>query len=503
MSRIRPLHAIAAEANRERLIWAVRVRWLAISGFSVLAVLAWLAGVLPSLRPGAVAAVSSSILNALNHWSVARWRHVGLVSALAIPADVVLITYLIVHTGGTQSPFVMLYVVQVVATAMLVDLVIAAAAALASALCLLLALWLQPVDAVTTLALAPRGGIYQVIWGLFLLYCLSLLTLLGGYIAERLRRSEGDLADRNEHLRGALTSLESAHADLQRTIERLTSTEAQLVQSEKMRALGQFVAGIAHELNNPIGFVAANLEHLRRSVAALAQMLTAYAGAPVDPGVRAELAARRGALRVDELVEDLPSVLADCEEGARRATEIVAALRAFARDDRAGAWTRIDVAERLERTLALLRHRLSGMVAVVRDYGAVPAVPCCPGQLDQVLLNLIANAIDAVGGQGTIHIGTTVEHDPAPAPRRGPHVAVSVRDDGVGMAPDVRTRVFEPFFTTKAEGQGTGLGLSISYAIVERHGGVIAVESALGQGTAFVVYLPLEQSVAAVEQQDR
>jgi two-component system, NtrC family, sensor kinase len=492
VGRIRPLYAIAAEANRERLIWAVRVRWLAIGGFSVLAVLAWSAGVLPSLRPGAVAGFSSLALNALNHWSVARWRHVGVVSALAIPADVLLITYLIVQTGGTQSPFVMLYVVQVVATAMLVDLVIAAAAALASALLLLLALSLQPVDAVTTLALAPRGGVYQVIWGLFLLYCLSLLTLLGGYIAERLRRSEGDLAERNEHLRGALTSLGSAHADLQRTIERLTSTEMQLVQSEKMRALGQFVAGIAHELNNPLGFVAANLEHLRRAVSSLATMLSAYAAAPLEPGARDALAAQRGALRVDDLVADLPSVLEDCEEGARRATEIVAALRAFARDDRTVAWSRIDLAERFERTLALLRHRLDGGITVVRDYGAIPAVPCSPGQLDQVLLNLVSNAIDAVGARGTIRVATAVQYDPPAAPRRGPHVAVSVRDDGVGMTPDVRSRVFEPFFTTKPEGQGTGLGLSVSYAIVERHGGTIAVDSAPGQGTAFVVYLPLE-----------
>jgi signal transduction histidine kinase len=496
MDRIRPLHAIAAEANRERLLWAVRVRWLAIAGFSVLAVLAWSAGVVPSLRPGAVAASSSLALNALNHWSVVRWRHVGIVSALVIPADVLLITYLIVHTGGTQSPFVMLYVVQVVATAMLVDLVIAAAAALASALCFLLALGLQPVGALTAPAPAPPGGIHQLIWGLFLLYCLSLLTLLGGYIAERLRRSEGDLAERNAHLRGALTALESAHADLQRTVERLTSTEAQLVQSEKMRALGQFVAGIAHELNNPIGFVAANLEYLRRAVGALALMRAAYAAAPLEPGTRQALTAQRGALRVDELIDDLPSVLADCEEGARRTAEIVAALRAFARDDRRGGGSRIDVAERLDRTLALLRHRLGSGITLVRDYGRVPAVPCVPGQLDQVLLNLLSNAIDAVGARGTIRIATTVESDPAAAPGRGPHAVVSVRDDGVGMAPDVRTRVFEPFFTTKPEGHGTGLGLSVSYAIVERHGGTIAVESAPGQGTTFVVYLPLEPRLA-------
>jgi len=494
MEGIRPLRDIAAAANRDRLLWAVRVRWLAIGGFSVLAVLAWLTGVLPALRPCAVAGLASGAINAANHWCIVRWRYVRAVTALAIAADVLLITYLILHPGGAHSPFLMLYVVQVVATAMLVDLLVAAVGALASVLCFLLALWLGSSDALTALAPPPRAAAYQVIWGLFLLYCLSLLTFLGGYIAERLRRSEDDLAERNEHLRRTLGSLEHTHADLQRTVERLQRTEAQLVQSEKLRALGQFVAGIAHELNNPIGFVSANLEHLRGGVDALDQMLGVYARASVGSAAATELAARRQDLRVDQLLDDLPSILHDCTEGARRAAEIVSALRAFGRSDRPGAWSRVDLRERIERTLALLRHRLADEVTVERDYAELPPVECIPGQLDQVWLNVLANAIDALGGRGTIAVRTRLAPHCAALPYPGAHAVVSVRDDGDGMAPEVCARVFEPFFTTKPEGQGMGLGLSVSYGVVERHGGTITVESTAGRGTTFTVYLPLERA---------
>jgi signal transduction histidine kinase len=412
------LRAIAAPANRERLLWAVRVRWLAIGGFSVLAGLGWLAGALLALPQCMGAAVVAGVVNAVNHWCVVRWRHVRAVTALAIPADVLLITYLTLHTGGTESPFVMLYVVQVVATAMLVDPVVAAAGALASALCFLGALGLRPLA--SAVGTVPRGSAYQGIWGLFLLYGLGLLTYLGGYIAERLRRSEGDLAERNRTLAEALASLGHSHADLQRTVERLKSTEAQLVQSEKLRAVGQFVAGIAHELNNPIGFVAGNLEHVRRAVGALEQMLDTYGQVPVGAPVAAELAARRRTLRVDELRADLPSALQDCEDGARRAAEIVGALRTFGRVDGPGAWSRIDLRERLDRTLALLRHRLTGAITVHRRYGVVPILECIPGQLDQVWLNILTNAIDALRGSGVITVCTWVERDPPAARRPGP-----------------------------------------------------------------------------------
>jgi two-component system NtrC family sensor kinase len=487
------LQTIAAVANRERLLWAVQVRWLAIGGFSILAALAWVVGVLPGLGACSVAGLSSAAVNAANHWCVVRWRAVRAVTALAIPADVLLITYLIVETGGTQSPFLMLYVVQVVATAMLVDFLVASGGALACVLCFLTALWLRPADPHALPVLAAHSAAAQTIWGLFLLYCLGLLTYLAGYIGERLRRSEGDLAERNEHLRAALVSLAAAHGDLQRTVERLRSTESKLLQSEKMRALGQFVAGIAHELNNPIGFVAANLEYLRRAVDALAEMCGAYARVALPADVAAELAARRAALRIDALLTDLPSALDDCEEGTRRSAEIVAALRGFARADRPGAWSRVDVTERLERTLALLRHRLAGEVRVVREYGALPPIECAAGEIDQVLLNVLANAVDAVGGHGTIWVGTRLVHHSSAA-RPGAHAVVWVRDDGAGMPAAVRERIFDPFFTTKPEGQGMGLGLSLSYGIVERHGGTITAESAPGAGTTFTISLPVRQA---------
>ncbi len=483
----RRLRAAASEVHRDRLLWAVRVRWLAIGGFSVLAALAWAAGVLPSLAASTVAGIGSAALNAVNHWCVRRGRYLRRVTALAIPADVLLITFLIVRTGGTYSPFIMLYVVQVVATAMLVDLLVAAAAACASAGCFLAALWVVPAASGT---FVTGTGAYQVIWGLFLLYCLALLTYLGGYIAARLQRSEDDLAERNAHLRSALGSLEVAHADLQRTVDRLTRTEAQLVQSEKMRALGQFVAGVAHELNNPIGFVAANLEHVRRAVTALDAMLCSYAHAPLGAEVAASLHAQARAVRLDELREDLPSALADCEEGARRAAQIVLSLRTFARADRPDEWTRVDLRERIDRIVALARHRLGG-AAVRCEYAAVPTVECLAGQLDQVWLNLLANAADAAGSAGHIVIRVALDR-PTDDAANPPPVAVAIADDGPGMPAEVRARIFEPFFTTKPEGHGVGLGLSVSYAIVERHGGSMTVESRDGGGTTVTVRLPAD-----------
>jgi len=259
-----------------------------------------------------------------------------------------------------------------------------------------------------------------------------------------------------------------------------------------MRALGQFVAGVAHELNNPIGFVAANLQHVRRAVTALDAMLANYTGAPTQPEAAAVLAAQARALRIDELRQDLPSALADCEEGARRAAEIVASLRAFARVDRPDEWSLVDLRERIDRLIGLARHRLGDM-GVQCEYAQVPLVQCHPGQLDQVWLNLLANAVDAAGGNGQIAIRVSLDgggHD-----RAGPlRVAVAVSDDGPGMPAEVRARIFEPFFTTKPEGQGVGLGLSVSYGIVERHGGTMTVDSIAGRGTTVTVLLPVAQT---------
>lgn len=460
------LRDITAPAHRASLRWAVRVRWLAIGGFSALALLAWQLGVLAALWPGVVAGTGAALVNAANQICVSRGRALRAITAVALSADVVLITFLIVTTGGTRSPFVMLYVVQVVATALLVDTWIAAAVALVSTSGLTAALAL---GCASPGAAPPAGDVAaQVVYGLFLLYCLGLLTFVAGYIADRVRRSEGDR--------------DAARAALRRT-------EAQLVQSEKLRALGQFVAGIAHELNNPLGFVAANLDLVRRAAATWETALATGPGTVPDDTTAARLAHWRA---------ELPGILDDCAEGVRRAAEIVAALRAFARADRGETWAEVDLHERLDRALALFRHRLAPGIAIERAYGALPAVACLPGQLDQVFVNLLGNALDALAGQGTIAVRTAVAAVAAGCAAPGPYALITVADSGPGMPADVAARIFEPFYTTKPEGQGTGLGLSVSFGIVERHGGAIRVDTAPGRGAAFTVAVPLRQPAGAV-----
>jgi signal transduction histidine kinase len=477
--KLRGLRDITAPEHRAHLAWAVRVRWLAIAGFSTLAVLAWAVGLLPDLRPPAAIGAAAAVMNAVNHWCVRRGAGLRRVTAVALMADVGLITVLILQTGGARSPFVMLYLLQVVATALLVDLWIAALAALASAVAITAALWAGL--AVSVPAASRDDAAAQAVWGLFLLYCLALLTFLGGYIADALRRREGDLGTTRAVLRGTRT--------------RLREAEAQLVHSEKMRALGQFVAGIAHELNNPLGFVAANLDALRRAAAALESTLDAYAAAPLPADVGLALRGHAERQRVAFWRAELPAVLADCAEGVQRAADIVAALRVFARADRGETWSVVDLRDRLERVLALLRHRLPAGVGLVREQRDLPPVECLAGQLDQVFLNVLANAIDAVGSHGTIVLRTRVE---------GAQAVVEVTDSGPGIAPEVRDRLFEPFFTTKPEGQGTGLGLAVSYGIVERHGGAIRIASPPGGGATVTIAvplrrcgIPLDRSVAA------
>ena len=465
--------AIVAPDNHPRLLWAVRVRWLVIGGFFSLAVLGTAAGVFPSLAPCARVAVFGSLLNAVNHWCVRRGRWVGRVTALAIPGDVLFITYTVVNTGGVQSPFLMMYVVQVVTTAMLVDLVVASIGAVASVACFVAAAAAQPAAVASASGTPAAPGF---VWALFLFYCLALLAYVGGYISEQLRDSERDLAERNRELR--------------RTVERLRSTESQLVQSEKMRAVGEFVAGIAHELNNPIAFVAGNVEHLRRVSGALTEMLAVYADAPFGEAAGRELAERRRRLAVDDLLCDLPSVLDDCEEGARRAKQIVSALGSFARREDGARWERADLHVGLDRSLSLLRHRIGPGVRIEREYGPLPPVECMSGQLDQVFLNLLVNALDAVGPSGAIRIRTAL--DPGPTPS----AVVSVADDGIGIPAGSLGRVFDPFFTTKEPGKGTGLGLSVSYGIVDRHGGSMTVESAAGEGSVFTVRVPIDRPAA-------
>ncbi|MBI4553469.1 MAG: response regulator [Candidatus Latescibacteria bacterium] len=278
--------------------------------------------------------------------------------------------------------------------------------------------------------------------------------------ALRIGRLQRELAQERNSLKEALAQLQAA--------------EAQLVHSEKMAALGKLVAGVAHELNNPISFIYANMDHFRRYVGMVKTVCESASLAP-DAADHASNAFQT----LDRLIES-------CADGAQRIKRIVLGLRTFSRLDEVER-KMVDLHEGIDSTLALLEHRLKDRITLHREYGNLPPVECYTGQLNQVIMNLVSNAIDAIPGHGDIWITTRVDDDQT--------VRVAVRDNGQGIAPEHRSHLFEPFFTTKPVGQGIGLGLSISYGIVEKHGGRIEVDSEIGQGSTFTIVLPIKETL--------
>ncbi|MCL4685746.1 GAF domain-containing protein [Myxococcota bacterium] len=256
---------------------------------------------------------------------------------------------------------------------------------------------------------------------------------------------------------------ETLEARVEERTQELRETQALLVQSEKMRTLGQLVAGVAHELNNPIGFVHANLKLLEEYVAKLTALQ------------------ERGG-DVSRVREAIRKLLSRSREGTQRVKQIVADLRTFSRMDQAEL-QEADLNQEIDRTLSLMEPRARSGIEIERDFGDLPRVRCHAGQLNQVFMNLLINACDAMGDKGRIRVRTRALDET--------RVRLEFEDEGPGIPPEVRDRVFEPFFTTKAVGQGTGLGLSLSHGIIERHGGRIWVESEAGAGTRFVVELPI------------
>jgi signal transduction histidine kinase len=283
--------------------------------------------------------------------------------------------------------------------------------------------------------------------------------------------------------------VEERTAELEEALSSLRKAQQQIVQQEKMASLGLLVAGVAHEINNPLNFIEGNLFHLREHTASLTAALGDYEAATkqADAALARRLDEVRNAHDVAFVLSDLPSLLAACDEGVARATTIVKELRTFSRTD-GGRLSQLDVSASLEATLNLLRARLDG-IEVRRDFEPLPLVECLEGQIGQVFMNLLANAADALAGRGTISIRTRA--------LPGERVLVEVEDSGPGIPADVLGRIFEPFFTTKEVGKGTGLGLAISYGIVARHGGTIRVRSEEGHGTCFSVELPIAAAVNA------
>jgi signal transduction histidine kinase len=283
--------------------------------------------------------------------------------------------------------------------------------------------------------------------------------------------------------------LENQNVELAHSKTTLQRLQAQLVHTEKMASLGQLSAGIAHELNNPAGFVYGNMDILGDYLANLERLLTAYDQVALPADAAATIEALKTEINYKKLLGDLSSIISDCREGAQRICDVVKNLRLFSRLDEADL-KRVDIHEGLDSTIRLLsRYFSAGRLVLHRDYGNLPPVNCYAGQLNQVWMNLLGNAAQAVRDQGEVTIATRSE---------GEWVTVAISDTGTGIAADHLSKIFDPFFTTKPVGEGTGLGLSISYGIIERHGGAITVTSEIGSGTTFTVRIPV--CAAGVEQ---
>jgi signal transduction histidine kinase len=290
-----------------------------------------------------------------------------------------------------------------------------------------------------------------------------------------------------------IDALDRLNATHQTVYRQLQDAQTQLLQSEKMASIGQLAAGVAHEINNPIGYVFSNLGSLERYLEDLLRLVAWYVlqeGA-IAPEARAELKLLKEGIDLEFLRDDVRTLLSETREGVVRVRRIVQDLKDFSRAGSADEWQWVDLRTGLESTLNMAHNELKYKATVVRDFAMLPEIHCLPSQLNQVFLNLLVNAAQAIEGFGTITVRTGSSAD---------ELWVEVEDTGKGIAPEHLGRIFDPFFTTKPVGHGTGLGLSLSYGIVQKHGGRIDVASAPGQGSRFRVVLPIGPSAAAAPQ---
>ena len=315
---------------------------------------------------------------------------------------------------------------------------------------------------------------------------------------------EATVAQRTAELSQAKASLEQdidrremAEAELlKRYIEltelncRLQETHQQLMQSEKLASIGQLAAGVAHEINNPIGYVNSNIRSLKGYMAQLLDVLDAYEQSEthLPPADRETIAAAKARADFAYLREDIGQLISESQEGTERVRKIVQDLRDFSRTDATQDWQPSDIHAGLDSTLNIASNEIKYKADVVREYGTLPLVECLPSQLNQVFMNLFVNAAQAMPDErrGIIRIRTGTSGDDE-------GVWIEIDDNGRGIPPDVIDRIFDPFFTTKPVGKGTGLGLALSYGIVQNHHGNITVSSTPGAGTTFRITLPVTQ----------
>jgi two-component system NtrC family sensor kinase len=275
--------------------------------------------------------------------------------------------------------------------------------------------------------------------------------------------------------------------ELRQLNRQLEDAHNHLMQADKMASIGQLAAGVAHEINNPIGYVYSNLGTLEKYVQDTFGMLDQYEQAEAsipDAAVRAKLKAARDKLDIAFLKEDLRDLMSESRDGITRVKKIVQNLKDFSHVDVSDEWHYADLHSGIDSTLNIVTNEIKYKAEVVKEYGALPEVECLSSQLNQVFMNLLVNAAHAIEERGTITLRSGTE---------GEEVWVEVSDTGKGIAPEHMKKIFDPFFTTKAIGKGTGLGLSLTYGILQKHHGRIEVNSEVGIGTTFRVCLPIKQ----------
>jgi PAS domain S-box-containing protein len=323
-----------------------------------------------------------------------------------------------------------------------------------------------------------------------------------------------DISDRVqvlEALKHSAGQYREQAAQLEQAIRELHSTQSQLIQTEKISSLGQLVAGVAHEINNPINFIYGNITHASQYAKDLLNLIQLYQEHYPNPVAQIEELAED--IEIDYLMQDFPKILESMKVGADRIRELVVSLRNFSRLDES-QMKRVDIHEGIESTLVILHHRLKATasrpaIEIIKEYGNLPKIECYAGQLNQVFMNILANAIDALEDYNSKRSSSQIYAQPntikiSTCAVNSDTVSIRISDNGLGINQEVVRKLFDPFFTTKPVGKGTGLGLSISYQIVvEKHRGKLQCCSVTGEGAEFVIEIPICQQVSPLVQENR
>ncbi|NJM15322.1 MAG: PAS domain-containing protein, partial [Bacteroidales bacterium] len=299
------------------------------------------------------------------------------------------------------------------------------------------------------------------------------------------RTAELEMA--NQALNQTNEKLSSQKEKLEQTVLKLKTTREKLIESEKLASLGMLTAGIAHEINNPVNYISSGLEGLKAEIQDVLKYLELLNRYKTEDTAQwaTQLNDLAEQINSNELMEAIGHLIKNIQIGVDRTSEIISGLRIFSRLDES-YFSEVDIHETIDAALIMLYNKYKGNIEIEKNYGNVPGIECLPGKINQVLVNIISNAIDAIEENGKIIIGTSYAGD---------KVTISVSDTGTGIAKELRNKIFEPFFTTKDVGKGTGLGLSISYGIVKDHKGDIEVVTEPGEGTTMHIVLPVKQNM--------